>query len=28
MWVLRFTQDGRCASFEEWPFAPDKPDGH
>ena len=22
LWVLRFADDGRCASFEEWPFAP------
>ena len=22
LWVLRFAGDGRCASFEEWPFAP------
>jgi hypothetical protein len=28
LWVLRFDQDGRCASFEEWPFAPDQDDGH
>jgi len=28
LWVLRFAQDGRCSSFEEWPFAPDRPDGH
>lgn len=28
LWVLRFAQDGRCASFEEWPFAPDRPDSH
>ena len=28
LWVLRFAQDGRCSSFEEWPFAPDQPDGH
>lgn len=20
MWILRFEADGRCASFEEWPF--------
>lgn len=28
LWVLRFDADGRCATFEEWPFAPDQPDGH
>jgi hypothetical protein len=28
LWVLRFGADGRCAGFEEWPFAPDQPDGH
>ena len=28
LWVLRLTADGRCAAFEEWPFAPDQPDGH
>lgn len=28
LWVLRFADDGRCAVFEEWPFAPDQPDGH
>ncbi len=28
LWVLRLAADGRCASFEEWPFAPDQPDGH
>lgn len=28
LWVLRFADDGRCSSFEEWPFAPDQPDGH
>jgi ketosteroid isomerase-like protein len=22
LWVLRFAADGRCAEFEEWPFAP------
>ncbi len=27
LWVLRF-EDGRCREFEEWPFAPDQPDGH
>ncbi|MDZ5620915.1 nuclear transport factor 2 family protein [Nocardioides sp. HM23] len=28
LWVVRFGDDGRCSSFEEWPFAPDQPDGH
>jgi len=28
LWVLRFDVDGRCSNFEEWPFAPDQPDGH
>lgn len=28
LWVLRFAEDGRCAHFEEWPFAPGQPDGH
>ena len=29
LWVLRFAGDGRCTSFEEWPFAPPKqPAGH
>jgi hypothetical protein len=27
LWVLQLA-DGRCSSFEEWPFAPDQPDGH
>ena len=22
LWVMRFTVDGRCRGFEEWPFAP------
>jgi ketosteroid isomerase-like protein len=22
LWVMRLTADGRCAAFEEWPFAP------
>ncbi len=25
LWVLRFADDGRCASFEEWPFWPEQP---
>jgi hypothetical protein len=28
LWVIRFADDGRCRAFEEWPFAPDQPDGH
>lgn len=28
LWVLTFDDDGRCAAFEEWPFAPRQPDGH
>jgi ketosteroid isomerase-like protein len=28
LWVIRFDGDGRCRAFEEWPFAPDRPDGH
>jgi SnoaL-like domain len=28
LWVLRFAADGRCCSFEEWPFSPGQPDGH
>lgn len=28
LWVLRFDGDGRCAAFEEWPFAPGQDDGH
>lgn len=23
LWVIRFSADGRCRAFEEWPFAPD-----
>jgi SnoaL-like protein len=22
LWLIRFAADGRCAAFEEWPFAP------
>jgi len=25
LWVLAFAEDGRCRSFEEWPFWPGKP---
>ena len=28
LWVIRFAGDGRCSCFEEWPFAPEQPDGH
>jgi ketosteroid isomerase-like protein len=28
LWVLRFDESGRCRAFEEWPFAPEQPDGH
>lgn len=28
LWVLTFDTEGRCAAFEEWPFAPDQPDGN
>lgn len=28
LWILTFAPDGRCSSFEEWPFAPDQSDGH
>ena len=28
LWVMRFAPDGRCAAFEEWPFAPKQRDGH
>jgi hypothetical protein len=24
LWIMRFDDDGRCRSFEEWPFAPEK----
>lgn len=27
LWVLTFDAEGRCASFEEWPFAPLRTDG-
>ncbi|MFG2053144.1 nuclear transport factor 2 family protein [Micromonospora sp. NPDC048930] len=22
LWIMRFAEDGRCRSFEEWPFSP------
>jgi len=28
LWVVRFADDGRCESFEEWPFSPGQADGH
>ena len=28
LWVLELDDDGRCAAFEEWPFAPGQDDGH
>jgi ketosteroid isomerase-like protein len=28
LWVLVLDAQGRCERFEEWPFAPDQPDGH
>lgn len=28
LWVLQFDAQGRCTAFEEWPFAPEQPDGH
>jgi SnoaL-like domain len=28
LWVIRFDDEGRCAAFEEWPFAPGQRDGH
>ncbi|MEH0842448.1 nuclear transport factor 2 family protein [Micromonospora sp. CPCC 205711] len=27
LWVMRFAEDGRCRSFEEWPFWPAQPTG-
>jgi ketosteroid isomerase-like protein len=26
LWIITFAPDGRCASFEEWPFWPGQPD--
>jgi hypothetical protein len=26
LWIVGFAGDGRCASFEEWPFWPEQPD--
>ena len=28
LWIVSFDSEGRCRAFEEWPFAPDQPDGH
>ena len=28
LWLISFAADGRCARFEEWPFAPGQDDGH
>jgi ketosteroid isomerase-like protein len=25
LWIIGFAADGRCASFEEWPFWPEQP---
>ncbi len=25
LWLIRFADDGRCRSFEEWAFWPEKP---
>ncbi|MEV4479692.1 nuclear transport factor 2 family protein [Micromonospora coxensis] len=25
VWIMRFAEDGRCLSFEEWPFWPAQP---
>jgi len=27
LWVIRFGEDGRCRSFEEWPYWPGQPRG-
>jgi hypothetical protein len=27
LWILAFDDDGRCVSFEEWPFWPEGTDG-
>jgi ketosteroid isomerase-like protein len=26
LWIVRLDEDGRCAAFEEWPFAPNRSD--
>jgi ketosteroid isomerase-like protein len=28
LWLVQLDADGRCFVFEEWPFAPEQPDGH
>lgn len=28
LWVVVLDEQGRCDHFEEWPFAPNQPDGH
>ena len=28
LWIVTFDTERRCRAFEEWPFAPDRPDGH
>jgi ketosteroid isomerase-like protein len=25
LWIMRFAEDGRCHTFEEWPFWPSQP---
>ena len=25
LWIIQFGDDGRCSSFEEWPYWPDRP---
>ena len=25
IWIIRFAADGRCQTFEEWPFWPGQP---
>ena len=28
LWIVTFDDQGRCRTFEEWPFTPGQPDGH
>jgi hypothetical protein len=28
LWLVTIDEHGRCEHFEEWPFAPDRDDGH
>ena len=28
LWIVQYSASGRCARFEEWPFDPERPDGH